>query len=213
MKKLLIVDDDVTTPRIYQTMFEEAGVETECALDGESAIAILKEKRPDAVLLDLILPKIHGIEVLRFIRGEARLKAIPVIVFSNAYLASMIKAAWQAGASMSLTKANCTPEKLVEAVRMALSRAEINAASPAAQIPAPEPVSSLPCATRRRTPEPEPAAASPSPSPTAPSATAPAKSAPAPAPASASKPAASVPAASPESGAKPLASQTLFAQI
>src|SRR5258706_16052088 len=98
MKKLLIVDDDLTTTKIYQSMFEGAGFQVECAGDGESAIATLKKSRPDAVLLDLILPKIHGIEVLRFIRAEPALKTLPVIVFSNAYLASMIKAAWQAGA-------------------------------------------------------------------------------------------------------------------
>src|ERR1043166_9033298 len=210
MKKLLIVDDDVTTTRIYQSMFEEAGFEVECALDGETAIATLKQKRPDAVLLDLILPKIHGIEVLRFIRGEANLKTIPVIVFSNAYLASMIKAAWQAGASMSLTKANCTAEKLVEALRMALSRAETNAAGPAAQISEPAPSPSVPWPTRRRAPEPEPAASAPATTPSpAPSHAA----APAPAPPTPAQEPARAPAAAPEPGAKPLASQTLFAQI
>jgi len=191
---------NLTTTKIYQSMFEGAGFQVECAGDGESAIATLKKSRPDAVLLDLILPKIHGIEVSSLYPGRTCFENTSGdCFFSNAYLASMIKAAWQAGASMSLTKANCTPEKLVEAVRMALSRAEADAGVAEAQ-PAGGASAKVPWPTRRAAPsEPRPAlavapAAAPSPGSTPPAA--------APKPAVV-PPTAPVPVAAPAGTAKP----------
>jgi CheY-like chemotaxis protein len=121
MKRIFIVDDDVITTNVYKAMFEGEGFYVDTAADGEIARDMLKTLRPDVVLLDLILPKVHGVEVLRYIRSEPAIKAVPVVVFSNAYLASMVKAAWAAGANMSLTKANCTPERLLEAIRTAMA--------------------------------------------------------------------------------------------
>lgn len=121
MKRIFIVDDDVTTTNVYKAMFEGEGFYVDTAADGEIARDMLKTLRPDVVLLDLILPKVHGVEVLRYIRSEPAIKSVPVVVFSNAYLASMVKAAWAAGANMSLTKANCTPERLLEAIRTAMA--------------------------------------------------------------------------------------------
>ncbi len=124
MKKIFIVDDDAIITKVYQDMFEMEGYAVESASDGEGALERLKTLRPDLVLLDLFLPKVPGIVVLRAIRGEEATKAVPVIVFSNAYLAKMVEAAWAAGASNCLTKSDCSPEQLLEAVQSAIGPGE-----------------------------------------------------------------------------------------
>ena len=120
MKKIFIVDDDAIITKVYQDMFEMEGYAVESASDGEIAMEKLKTMRPDLVLLDLFLPKVPGIVVLRNIRTGETTKDVPVIVFSNAYLAKMVEAAWKAGASNCLTKSDCTPEQLLEAVQGAI---------------------------------------------------------------------------------------------
>jgi DNA-binding response OmpR family regulator len=82
---------------------------------------MLKTFRPDAVLLDLMLPKVNGIELMKQIRAEAGFQQTPVIVFSNTYLSNMVQDAWKAGATKCLSKANCTPKQIIEVVRQALN--------------------------------------------------------------------------------------------
>jgi CheY-like chemotaxis protein len=71
-------------------------------------------------LLDLVLPRVTGIEVMRQLRSQKDFEQIPVIVFSNTYLSNMVQDAWKAGATKCLSKANCTPKQVIEAVRSAL---------------------------------------------------------------------------------------------
>lgn len=132
MKQILLVDDDAIVTHLYRMVFEREGLDVRTAGDGEAALREIEARTPDLVVLDLMLPKIHGIEIIKRLRAQPTTAAIPVIVLSNSYLATMVKAAWQAGANQCLTKAECSPERLSEVVRGYLGLSpKTSAAAPA----------------------------------------------------------------------------------
>src|SRR2546423_2925706 len=121
MKKILIVEDDQIVANIYRNKFSVDGFQVEIALDGQLGFEMVRSFRPDAVILDLMLPKMTGVDLMKKIRLEQDFQHLPVIVFSNTYLTNMVQEAWKAGATKCLSKANCTPKQVIEVVRNALS--------------------------------------------------------------------------------------------
>ena len=117
MKKILIVEDDQIVANIYRNKFTVEGFQVEVALDGATGLELVRSFRPDAVILDLVLPKMSGVELMKSIRAEPDCQHLPVIVFSNTYLSNMVQEAWKAGATKCLSKANCTPKQVIEVVR------------------------------------------------------------------------------------------------
>jgi DNA-binding response OmpR family regulator len=122
MQKILIVEDDQIVANIYRNKFSVEGFQVEIAHDGMAGLDMLRTFRPDAVILDLMLPKMTGVELMKKIRSEPDFQRLPVIVFSNTYLTNMVQEAWKAGATKCLSKANCTPKQVIEVVRGALSQ-------------------------------------------------------------------------------------------
>ena len=139
MQKILIVEDDQIVANIYRNKFSVEGYQVEIALDGLAGLEMLRTFRPDAVILDLMLPKMTGVELMKRIRSEPDFQRLPVIVFSNTYLTNMVQEAWKAGATKCLSKANCTPKQVIEVVRGALSRNGPPVSPPPAPVQAPEP--------------------------------------------------------------------------
>jgi DNA-binding response OmpR family regulator len=121
MKKILIVEDDQIVANIYRNKFSVEGFQVEIALDGESGIEMVRSFRPDAVILDLMLPRLTGVDLMKKIRSEPNCEQLPVVVFSNTYLTNMVQEAWKAGATKCLSKANCTPKQVMNVVKTALS--------------------------------------------------------------------------------------------
>jgi DNA-binding response OmpR family regulator len=146
MKKILIVEDDQIVANIYRNKFSVEGYEVEIALDGQAGLALVRKFQPDAVILDLMLPKMTGVEVMKSIRSEPAFEKLPVIVFSNTYLTNMVQEAWKAGATKCLSKANCTPKQVLEVVRNALARngEPISASAPSGEPSETAPSSSTP---------------------------------------------------------------------
>lgn len=130
--KILIVEDDAVTARLYQRLLESHGYEVKLAPDGEFAQASLVFEPPDLVLLDLMLPKVPGAEVLHFIRSRGDRKKIPIIVFSNVLQSPMGEAARMEGGGTAqyLSKVDCSPERLLQAVHGALARNRLLEAGP-----------------------------------------------------------------------------------
>src|SRR5579864_9691083 len=128
--KILIIEDDQLVANIYRNKFALEGFTAETAPDGDIGLELLQSFRPDAVLLDLVLPRVTGLEVMRKLRAEKDFETLPVIVFSNTYLSNMVQEAWKAGATKCLSKASCTPKQVIEAVRSTLKS---NGASGAVQ--------------------------------------------------------------------------------
>jgi CheY-like chemotaxis protein/HPt (histidine-containing phosphotransfer) domain-containing protein len=123
MKKILIVEDDQLVATAYKKRFREAGYEVEWAPDGLEGIKLVGVIKPDVVLLDLLMPRLDGIEVLKYIRGHPDLKSLPVVVFSNSYMTNLVDSAWRAGADQCLMKASTTPAQLFDAVNKAIQKA------------------------------------------------------------------------------------------
>ena len=119
-KKILIVDDDETVASIYRNKFETERFHVDVATNGERALQLLEESPVDLVVLDLSLPGMNGVEVLKAIRSRPGSEAFPVIVFANAYVPGIMQAASAAGASRCVKKSDCTPRQMVEFVRAAI---------------------------------------------------------------------------------------------
>jgi DNA-binding response OmpR family regulator len=125
-KKILIVEDDQIVANIYRNKFSVEGFQVEVALDGQSGMEVLKTFRPDAVVLDLMLPKMTGVDFMKQVRAHEDFQQLPVIVFSNTYLTNMVQEAWKAGATKCLSKANCTPKQVIEVLRATMNDGEAN---------------------------------------------------------------------------------------
>ena len=81
--KILLVEDSLAIRRSNESALRDAGYAVVCAEDGESALRLAHEQSPDLILLDMILPKMSGPDVLRHLKSEPRTAAIPVIVLSS----------------------------------------------------------------------------------------------------------------------------------
>jgi CheY-like chemotaxis protein len=120
MKKILIIEDDVIVRSIYRRKFEMSGYHVEVAGDGESGLKILAEYKPDVIQVDIMLPGIDGVEVIRQIRGWRDLKEIPILVLSSFYRPDLAQEAWKAGATKCVSKMDCTPNLALELVEQIL---------------------------------------------------------------------------------------------
>ncbi|OGL90342.1 hypothetical protein A3I45_01505 [Candidatus Uhrbacteria bacterium RIFCSPLOWO2_02_FULL_53_10] len=90
------------------------------ALDGEAGLRLAKDKLPDVILLDLILPKANAFDVLRTLKGHEETKHIPVVVLTNLESMEDVQKALDLGAMSYLVKANYKLEEVIEKVRQAL---------------------------------------------------------------------------------------------
>jgi len=116
--KIIFIEDDVALVRAYQNKFAMEGFEVDSAFDGLEAIQKLGLNDYDIVLLDLMLPKINGFDVLKQLRTSGWPAAQkPVIVFSNLGDASDISKSRALGANDYLVKANLSPNQVVEKIR------------------------------------------------------------------------------------------------
>src|SRR5689334_23242946 len=131
MKKILIIEDDQIVANIYRNKFSLEGFQVEIANDGVAGLDTIRSFKPDAVILDLMLPKMTGVDLMKKVRNEAAFQKLPIIVFSNTYLTNMVQEAWKAGATKCLSKANCSPKQLLDVVRSTLhSNGTSGAATP-----------------------------------------------------------------------------------
>ena len=120
MKKILIIEDDSIVAHIYRSRLEKEGFEVDVSADGQTGYYRLYEFKPDALLLDLMLPKLNGIDLLKKIRAVRDFERMPVVVFTNAYVANMIHEALTAGASAVYNKSTVTPRQIIDVVNTLL---------------------------------------------------------------------------------------------
>ena len=115
-KKVLIVEDDFYICDIYKTEAKRKGYIVYTAADGEEALSLTKVSHPDIILLDIMLPKINGIDVLRTLRTWDGFKQIPVLFITNVGDSETYQQAMQSGAQDYLVKAQNTPEQIINAL-------------------------------------------------------------------------------------------------
>ncbi|MFM2081349.1 MAG: Alkaline phosphatase synthesis transcriptional regulatory protein phoP, two-component system, OmpR [Verrucomicrobiota bacterium] len=135
-KKIFIIEDDPVVVEIYRKKFLHEGYAVEVANDGLDAMRLLPDARPDLIVLDLMLAKFNGADVLKFIRAHAQLRRTKVVIFSNAYMTEIALEAAKAGADASLLKSSCTPAQLLTLVKTLLEDA-LAGSLPAAPLAAP----------------------------------------------------------------------------
>ncbi|HXP63188.1 MAG TPA: response regulator, partial [Dongiaceae bacterium] len=114
MKRILLVDDDPLVLRVYGEGLRLRGFEVETAEDGLAAAKVLQKVKPDAIVLDLMMPKLSGADVLKYIRGQANLANVPVVVLSNDYITDLTRQAAAARVDRRLMKSECTPAMIAE---------------------------------------------------------------------------------------------------
>jgi CheY-like chemotaxis protein len=103
-RTILVVEDEQDAAEMFAEMMRVNGFRVLKATGCETAISLINAEKPAAVLLDIMMPDISGLEVLRFIQHEPGLSSIPVIVVSAKSLPADIKNVLEAGASIYLTK-------------------------------------------------------------------------------------------------------------
>ncbi len=138
MKKILIIEDDAIIAQIYRNRLEKEGYEVEACHDGQTGFYRVHEFHPDAILLDLMLPKINGVDILKKVRAQAQFAQIPIIVFTNAYVSNMIQEAVTAGATHVCNKATLTPRQILDLLYKFLNQPAATA-GPQGIIPLPSP--------------------------------------------------------------------------
>jgi DNA-binding response OmpR family regulator len=103
-KTIVIVEDEPDTAEMFAEMMRLSGYQVLKSYSGRPAIALISETKPDAIVLDLMMPDISGLEVMSFIRSDSHLNKIPVVIVSAKSLPSDIKTGLEAGAVTYLTK-------------------------------------------------------------------------------------------------------------
>lgn len=121
MRTIVVVEDQTVLASAYRNKFRSEGFNVEVALDGEQGLDLITRIKPDLVLLDLHLPKMSGLEVLKKVRSNPALHAMPVIVFSSLTKPGAVEGAWEAGATLVLSKFNTSPNRVLESVNATLA--------------------------------------------------------------------------------------------
>jgi two-component system, OmpR family, phosphate regulon response regulator PhoB len=103
-KKVVIVEDEPDAAEMFAEMMRVSGYQVVKSYSSTPAISIIRNEMPDVVILDIMMPDVSGLEVLRYMRREPKLTHIPVVIVSAKSMPSDIKAGMDAGASMYLPK-------------------------------------------------------------------------------------------------------------
>jgi len=119
-KKILFIEDESALQKSLGDLLREKGFEVISAVDGKTGLRLAKESLPDLILLDLILPRMHGLELLKKLKEDKNTKNIPVIILTNLENISDIEKAIELGATTYLVKANYSLEEIAEKVKKAL---------------------------------------------------------------------------------------------
>jgi CheY-like chemotaxis protein len=132
MKRILIIEDDALVADVYSQKLREEGFAVDVAVDGKAGLEAYRKQEVDLVLLDLLLPELDGVALLKQIRLEFNPRELPVLAFTNAYLGGVVQQAWEAGANQVIPKAGIRPNLVVEMIKNALQDPPPSA-TPAAQ--------------------------------------------------------------------------------
>ena len=118
---ILLAEDDRFLRKAADTALRRHGFSVVTATNGEEALEALRTMKPDLILLDLIMPKVQGFEVLRSVKENPATAHIPVIVLSNLGQEGDVKRAMESGATAYFVKANLTLEDMVTQVESVLA--------------------------------------------------------------------------------------------
>ncbi|MDO8601422.1 MAG: response regulator [bacterium] len=116
-KSILLVEDDPFLSDIYSTKLRSSGFDVQVVSDGEDCLTFAAEKNFDLILLDIVLPKMDGWEILREIKKTKGIRSMPVIILSNLSQRAEVEKGLNLGAVKYLIKAHYTPSEVVEEIK------------------------------------------------------------------------------------------------
>ena len=116
-KKILFVEDEPNLQKAVGEILKQEGYVVFGALDGAEGLEIAKKEKPDLILLDLILPKKDGFEVLKELKADEKMKDIPVIILTNLEGTGDVEKALDLGATTYLVKANYELEDILTKIK------------------------------------------------------------------------------------------------
>jgi len=121
MAKLLIVEDDPLMSRMYQKIFTFEKYDVELARDGQEGLDKAREVKPTLILLDVMMPKMNGLEVLKKLKADPDLKSIPVVMLTNLAGEKDAEEALAAGAVKYIIKSEYDPKTIAGMVKEVLA--------------------------------------------------------------------------------------------
>ncbi|MBL7156315.1 MAG: response regulator [Candidatus Pacebacteria bacterium] len=116
-KKILLIEDEEIMIGLLVKKLEDQGYEVEVAIDGEQGMSKIKQFKPDLILLDIVLPKMGGFEIMEKMVEDSELAKIPVIIISNSGQPVDLERAKKLGAKDWLVKTEFDPREVVEKVK------------------------------------------------------------------------------------------------
>lgn len=119
--KILIVEDDLFIRELYERQLSMAGYQVVTAADGPEGLLKINSEHPDLLLLDIMLPKMNGLDLLKTIKADEATKNIPTILLTNLGQDSVIKEGFSIGAEGYLIKSAYTPDQIIEEVKKFLA--------------------------------------------------------------------------------------------
>jgi DNA-binding response OmpR family regulator len=119
MYKIFIIEDDEIVAEIYKDKLQAEGYYVEVAHDGESGYLRLQSFEPDLLLLDMMVPELRGVDILRMLRGKMEFKALPIIAFSGSD--ELLEDAKRLGATRVLSKGEFVPNQIVARITEVLA--------------------------------------------------------------------------------------------
>ena len=123
--RILLAEDDRILRKAGEVSLKKKGYEVIAAVDGEDALAKARDHKPDLVLLDVMMPKMNGFEVLDALKGDPGIRHIPVIMLTNLETPDDIRRAADAGAHSYLVKSNMNLDELSARIKEALASRQI----------------------------------------------------------------------------------------
>ncbi len=120
--KIALVEDDPFLSSMYSTKFEMEGFTVFTASDGAKGVEVISREIPDIILLDVLMPKMNGFDVLREIKKHDATKDIPVILLTNLNQSDEVEQGMELGAVDYLIKAHFMPSEVVEKIKAALAK-------------------------------------------------------------------------------------------
>ena len=120
MAKILLVEDDTSLSQLYKTALEVESNEVIVSADGQDGITKLTSEKYDLAILDIVLPNISGLDILKKIRETESIKSMKVIMLTNYGQQENVKEAFDAGADDVFLKYRVTPTEATEKIRVLL---------------------------------------------------------------------------------------------
>ena len=121
MAKILIVEDDPLMSRMYKKIFSFEKFDVDVARDGEEGLAKVKSGEPTLILLDIMMPKMNGLEVLKRLKTDEATKKIPVVILTNLAGKDDAETALKLGAVRYIVKSEHDPESVTKIIKQILA--------------------------------------------------------------------------------------------